>query len=66
MKRGVRAIDPYEINRWKPIEDDKSILFSANHGVPLSLFLRKITGIIKSAGAAYGYYELHRAALVKQ
>lgn len=31
--RGVRGIDPYEINCWKPIEreDDKSILFLANH-----------------------------------
>lgn len=33
MEGGVRAIDPYEINCWKPIEreDDKSILFLANH-----------------------------------
>lgn len=29
--RGVRAIDPYEINCWEPIEDDKSLLFLANH-----------------------------------
>jgi len=28
---GGLAIDLYEINRWEPIEDDKSILFSANH-----------------------------------
>jgi hypothetical protein len=30
-ERGTLAIDLYEINHRQPIEDDKSILFSANH-----------------------------------
>jgi len=34
-EKGELAIDLYEINRWEPIEDDKSILFSANHVKPV-------------------------------